>query len=339
MHVIDPAVLGELNERYSRVSGNVEFELLLGTTLVVIGTGASGGMIESFVRLGVKRLHLFDLDWVEAKNLAVQNFRHQDIGLPKTQALKRRLEECEFEKDNPAIPALKVITHGDFLAVSDDELSTLISEERREGRQVIFIMASDFHPVQARGSRIALAFDVPVFWVGIYRRGMAGEIVFYENGQENGRKLPCYRCIVAERYAHWDSHHLADHVAGVVKTGAGRSVGLPMAATFIDAILSHLVIGAIHKDVPDNPHGALYRRLLAEKRNFIQTQLDPTYRLGDEDIFAGVSGRDVVTFNTIFQQETPKPDCPDCGRTSGSIARLRGWRATDYTREVEAALF
>lgn len=329
MNTIDPAVLTELNEYYSRVSGNVRFDLMASTALVVIGTGASGAMIEGFVRLGVKRVHLFDLDDVEAKNLAAQNFIYDDIGFPKTEALKRRLHTCEFEKGNPALPNLDVVTGGDFLALSDGDIEALIDGERKAGNRILFIMASDHHPVQARGSRIALKFGVPVFWVGIYRRGMAGEIVFFESDYH----LPCYRCITRERYEHWDANHLTDHLKGTTKKGAGRSAGLPMAASFIDAILSHLVIGAIHKDVPDNPHGVLYRRLLAEKRNFVQTQLDPTYRLGDEDIFAQIQGKDVITFNTIFQQEKRNQACPDCGEYGcchGIPIYL--WH-TDYTRD------
>ncbi|MCW2248187.1 hypothetical protein M2352_003821 [Azospirillum fermentarium] len=324
MCALDPAVFDEINERYIRVSGNVDFTKMLNTTMLVIGTGASGTMIEYLARLAIKKYYLYDLDIVEKKNIAAQNFTYEDIGLPKTEALKRRLEQCEFEKGNPAIPALSVTTGGDFLAVTDEEVGALIEAEKAAGRRVIVIMASDFHPVQARGSRIALRFDVPVFWVGIYRQGMAGEIVFFENGHD----LPCYRCITNERYEHWNKHHLSGHLAGLPKKGAGRSAGLPMAAAFIDSILSHLIIGAIHKDDPGNPHGALYRRLLAEKRNFIQTQLDPTYRLGDEDIFAQIQGKDVVTFNTIFQQEGARHTCPDCGATAGG-----GWAETDYTRE------
>ncbi|WP_413207707.1 ThiF family adenylyltransferase [Rhodospirillum sp. A1_3_36] len=333
---IDTSVIEELNDRYVRVSGNVDFNEMTSTTLVVVGTGASGQMIEGFVRLGIKRLYLFDLDTVEAKNLAAQNFTCDDIGLPKTEALKRRLEACEFERDNSAVPALEVVTGGDFLAISDDDIDELIRGEKAAGNRVLFIMASDHHPVQARGSRIALWYDVTVFWVGIYRGGMAGEIIFFDREHP----LPCYRCITRERYEYWDANHLVDHRSGTTKTGAGRSAGLPMAASFIDAILGHLVIGAIHKVIPDNPHGAFYRRLLAEKRNFIQTQLDPTYRLGDEDLFAQIEGKDIISFNTLFQTEAHKADCPDCatveqnwGGHFGMVAVLP-WKRTDYTNTI-----
>ena len=66
-----------------------------------------------------------------------------------------------------------------------------------------------------------------------------------------------------------------------------------------------------------------------EKRNFIQCQLDPDYKLNDEqDIFSQIRGPDLITFNTIFQQESKKTDCIDCPRFYHRV-----WNHTDYTRE------
>ena len=54
-----------------------------------------------------------------------------------------------------------------------------------------------------------------------------------------GYDLPCYRCITESRYEFFDKNRLSDHLRGD-NTGAGRSAGLPMAASFIDAVLAHL---------------------------------------------------------------------------------------------------
>ena len=126
--------------------------------------------------------------------------------------------------------------------------------------------------------------------------------------------------MAASRYEFW---------AGTRTTlgrATGRSLGLPLATTVVDGILGHLIVGAIHADDADNPHGALYRRLVAERRNFIQVQLDPGYRLNGEDIFAGIGGPDVVTFNTRFEPHATDPDCPDCG--AGRAAGEEAWRDT-----------
>lgn len=314
-----------LDKVYSRVSQNVSFELMLNTTLLDVGIGAIGPTIEQLFRIGIKRAHLFDNKLVNLKNIVAQNFDHSDQGTTKPQALKKRLNECQFEKDNPNIPPLEISTYGDFLAVSDDEIERIILKEKSDGRMVIMVMASDYHPVQARGNRIALKHNIPVFWVGIYRMGQAGEIVFYVPGHD----LPCYRCITESRYGFFDKNRLTDHLRGD-NTGAGRSAGLPMAASFIDSVLAHLIIGYIHCEIETNQHGKLFRRLLAEKRNFIQCQLDPDYMLNDsENIFSQIQGPDLIAFNTIFQQEKRKFDCIDCRE----FAIDSVWKNTDYTKE------
>jgi molybdopterin/thiamine biosynthesis adenylyltransferase len=319
-------VIEQLNSRYSRESENVDFEKMMKTTLIVVGTGAYGSAIEQFVRLGVKRIYLFDNDIVERKNLTSQNFTADDIGLQKCEALVLRLIACEFEKDNPSLPPLAVVTYGDFLAINDDELKRIIETELSLGQKIILIMASDYHPVQARGNRIAIKYKIPVFWVGIYGMGKAGEIIFYDPDFE----LPCYRCITETRYRFFDKNRLADHYRGDFR-GAGKSSGLPSAASFIDTVLDHLVIGLIHREVSNNQHGMLISRLLDEGRNFIQCQLDPNYRLNaNEDIFSQIKGPDMIAFNSIFQRENKNRDCPDC------LPIRRGrqiWEHTDYTKE------
>ena len=321
---IDDNVLEMLNFSYCRVSKNIRFDIMQNITLIVAGIGAFGHAVERFVRLAIGKLYIFDNGVVERKNTVAQNFTYEDIGLRKPEALKPRLQSCAFEKDNPDIPPLEMKLYGDFLSLSDEEFEKIIRNEQDKGRQVILVMASDYHPVQARGNRIALKFEVPTFWVGIYRMGKAGEIIFFLPGYD----LPCYRCITETRYRFFDKNRLLNHINGNFQ-GTGRSTGLPMAADYIDAILNHLIIGAIHIEVDKNQHAKLFRKLLKEGRNFIQCQLDPDYKLNDnEDIFAQIKkGPDLIAFNTIFQQENARIDCLDCSFTH------KKWVITDYTKE------
>ncbi|MFC1814050.1 ThiF family adenylyltransferase [Thermodesulfobacteriota bacterium] len=315
----------ELNKIYSRVSQNVCFDRMINTTLLVVGAGAIGPAVEQLVRLGIKRVYLFDNKPVQRKNLVAQNFCYSDKGTPKTEALKKRLHECQFEKNNPEIPPLEVFTYGDFLDVTDSEIKQIIAKEKSDGRLVIMVMASDYHPVQARGNRIALENEIPIFWVGIYGMGKAGEIIFYVPGFD----LPCYRCITETRYRFFDKNRLINRLRGD-SSGSGKSSGLPMAASFIDAVLAHLIIGYIHFETETNQHGRLFHKLLVEKRNFIQCQLDPEYMLNDsENIFFQIQGPDLIAFNTLFQQESRKTDCIDCR----DFAINSVWKNTDYTKE------
>jgi hypothetical protein len=322
--IIDHTTLSELNNRYSRESQNIRFDLMLNTTFVIVGLGASGPMIEQFSRLGIKKYHLFDHDSVELKNVISQSYTVKDDGLEKAEATKRIIEACEFEKGNPNIPPIEIYTYDNFLNVTDAEIEEIIQSERKNNREVIFVITTDYHPPEARASRIGLKLKVPVFWVSLYRMGMAGEIIFYVPGHG----LPCYRCITESRYNFFDKTRLANHLKGDF-SGSGRSAGLPMAATYVDSILGHLVIGYIHREIDENQHGRFFRRLLREKRNFIQCQLDPDYRLNGENIFDQIKAEDAINFNTIFQQDGKKTDCIDCMRFSSGFV----WNHTDYTKE------
>ena len=318
------ALLEELNGRYQRESQNLRWDLMLNTTLFCTGLGAGGLMVEGFVRNAIKRIHLSDFDIVERKNLLSQNFINSDIGKTKEDGLERRLIDCEFEKNNPGIMPLEIIKHGDFMKIHENEIETIIRNEIESDREIIFIIATDYHPTDAYMNRIALKYKVAAFWVSLYRMGMAGEIIFFTPNHE----LPCHWCIARDRHIYWDLNRFSKHLRGNF-SGSGKSMGLPAAATFTDSILNHLVIGYIHRNVEENQHGKFFRRLIREKRNFIQCQMDPDYRLDGEDIFSQIQGPDVVTFNTIFQQEKKNPECIHCRRFEGNFI----WQHADYTRE------
>ncbi len=297
---IEPVLL---TEQYARVSSHIDFAAMIRTTVIVVGVGAGGALVEQLARLGIKRFFLFDPDVVDAKNLVAQNFRHEDIGAQKVDALARRLGAVEFEHGNGAVPPLEVFCGGDFLKLSDDEFSALLRKEASEGQAVVALYLSDSHAVQARGATLALQYRVRSFWVGVYRGGGAAELIFWD---PEFAHLPCYRCIVESRYQSYER-------TPPTKRRPAVSSGLPFTTTLIDAICGHLVIGSIHLGDETKPDARLYQRLVREERNFAQLQTSPDYRMGGEDIFAGISGPDVVTFVSLFQQDGKKVNCPDCG--------------------------
>jgi len=75
----------------------------------IIGVGAAGSWIAFILaKMGVKKLHTWDFDLAEAHNLPNQIFGRADVGLPKVEALRERLDrDCGCE----------VIPH--FCAVGD----------------------------------------------------------------------------------------------------------------------------------------------------------------------------------------------------------------------------
>ena len=326
----------ELDTKYARISRDIDFARISKITLFVVGAGASGQMVESFARIGVRRFYLFDHDIVEAKNLAVQNFVHTDIGARKVEALAQRLKEVEFEAGNHILEPLTVKLGDDFLSISDDTIAGLIEAERSAGRRVIFVMATDNHYAQARGNRIALRFRVLSFFVGINAGGRGGEIVFFD-GRRHAKgfsRLPCFRCIVSPRF------EKRKNAGAGMASAVSHASGLPWAASFVDSVLSHLIVGAIHSGMPDNRHGAFYDALVAGKQNYVALQMDPTYDANDS-YFGHLTAKPAApgarqknwirTFNSLFKDWDVRSGCPDCSVGFGQGEG--GWQETRYAIE------
>ena len=71
----------------------------------VIGVGAMGSRIaELLVRLGIPKIHIWDMDIVEAKNITNQAYLHHHIGMKKTDGkyveIPDRKEAIAYAIDN-----------------------------------------------------------------------------------------------------------------------------------------------------------------------------------------------------------------------------------------------
>lgn len=82
----------------------------------VIGVGAMGSRVaELLTRLGITKIHIWDMDKVEDKNIANQVYLHSHIGMKKTDALESLLKDIN--------PEIKVYKHD---AYTDQALSGYI---------------------------------------------------------------------------------------------------------------------------------------------------------------------------------------------------------------------
>lgn len=106
----------------------------------IIGVGAMGSRIaELLVRLGIRQLHIWDMDVVEDKNITNQLYFHKQIGLPKTEALEEILKEI-----NPQVDVKK---HGKytnqnlsgyiFLCVDSIELRYEIANANKDNKYIL----------------------------------------------------------------------------------------------------------------------------------------------------------------------------------------------------------
>jgi tRNA A37 threonylcarbamoyladenosine dehydratase len=73
----------------------------------IIGIGAMGSRVaELLVRLGIPKIHIWDMDTVEDKNIANQVYLHSHIGMKKTDALELLLKDIN--------PQLQVTKHSKY---------------------------------------------------------------------------------------------------------------------------------------------------------------------------------------------------------------------------------
>ena len=105
----------------------------------IIGIGAMGSRVaELLVRLGVPKIHIWDMDTVEDKNVANQLYLHSHIGMLKTDALELFLKDIN--------PNLVVYKHGEykdhalsgyvFLNVDSIELRYKIATSNKDNKQI-----------------------------------------------------------------------------------------------------------------------------------------------------------------------------------------------------------
>lgn len=278
---------------YSRQTGAADLAVLQASHVVAVGIGSASLLYKTLARIGLGRLTCVDYDVVEFRNVTSQGYTFADAQQKRSKVDALR-DECLAINPELNFTGLQQ----DFVTLPDDRLKALLSDVD------LLIMTTDHHPAQARGALAGLVCDVPVLSGAMYRRGRAGEIIF----QYPGLTKTCYRCITRYRF---------DFVAQHRTSGTGDATGsLPFTPMFVDAILGFLTVGILHKrrGAQDNPYARWFERI--GNRNFIQTRLDPDYRLGTEDIFGDVFGHDERVFccDTIWQPGEPEiqPHCPYC---------------------------
>lgn len=105
----------------------------------VIGIGAMGSRVaELLARLGIPKIHIWDMDIVEDKNITNQLYLHHQIGMKKTDALEEILLDI-----NPQIKVIKHDAYKDqalsgyiFLNVDSIELRYNIANSNKNNTQI-----------------------------------------------------------------------------------------------------------------------------------------------------------------------------------------------------------
>lgn len=275
---------------FDRISQSVDVARLQQSHVAIVGGGY--GLAMDLARCGVKTFTYIDFDIVDDTNPARQDFAVDNIGRPKVDAI-----EVALRAINPAATVHKL--RRDFCSLSPAEIEEML------GPCDLLLFATDRFVAQARGNLEAIRLAKPAVWIGLYRGGRAGEIAFTRPIQGQA----CYRCIASARYEAF-YRQAESGGAGVDIPSRGAVI---MDLHIVDGIAAQIAVGLLTAGA-DNRFGRLIDQL--GDRNFIQVKLDPTYKLGEPDVFESHLGTNPAqfAFNSIALAIEPDPDCTDCAR-------------------------
>jgi len=93
------------DERHLRGASLIDQQSINQHPVAIIGVGAIGShLAEMLAKLGVLRFALVDFDEVDTVNLGVQGFYEAEVGLPKVEAVRTRLEAIQRETHVETFP-------------------------------------------------------------------------------------------------------------------------------------------------------------------------------------------------------------------------------------------
>lgn len=166
----------------TRIANVIDVVKILAVCVAIFGAGGSAGLVCNLARCGVRRFKLFDFDRISLTNVARQHHDATDVGRSKVAALADAIRRI-----NP--DAIVEVIEDNFLDTDADDLAAHIAECD------LLIFATDRFEAQARGNELALQFNVPALWIGLYAGGTAGEAIFWHPDLD-----ACFRCLCAKRY-------------------------------------------------------------------------------------------------------------------------------------------
>lgn len=267
---------------FNRIISTIDVDAMQGSQVTIVGSPIQ--LTRDLVHSGLGSVIIVDFDRIDASNPARQDFYATDLGRYKAEATA-----VDLRKINPEV---EVEYHTrDYCALSREEHDALF------GHTDLFIFATDFFPAQARGNIEAIRMGKPAIWIGLYRAGRAGEIVFYMSGKTDA----CYRCICSNRYK-------AFAAGGANVSSVGGTIH---DLHLVDAIAGQIAVGILTYGA-DNRMGKIIEKL--GNRNLLQVKIDPDYRLGDKDLFGQYLGDHPANFSftTIALPMERDEQCPDC---------------------------
>ncbi|MBI2806065.1 MAG: ThiF family adenylyltransferase [Planctomycetes bacterium] len=282
----------------NRLKSSLDIERTLNAKVGVIGAGGSMGLICDLARCGIQHFVLADPDMLESANLARQGHMAAHVGHFKVEAAAALVASINREAEVLGLPV-------DFTTLSEEAI------DAHFGDCNLLLFCTDSFKAQAFGNQVALRLGIPAIWVGLYRGGRAGEVIFWHEDLR-----PCFRCICASRYG---AHEQAQ-TQGIRLDPPSDGADI-FTIHFLDSIVGMVSLGQLTRGA-DNRYGRLIEQL--GDRNFLQVKIDPSWTLRDHDIVREQLGiaetcDAYFAWNTIVRRDPDggEPPCPDCVKYRG----------------------
>jgi molybdopterin/thiamine biosynthesis adenylyltransferase len=259
---------------------------LSGRRVLIAGAGSVGSRIaEDLVRSGVGAFTVIDPDQVDAPNLARTVYSAADIGVPKPDALARRLRAID--------PAVVVDRHATPLGTTD--LPQVLA-----GVSLV-VGATDDMAEQALLAHHAYAAGVPLVACALYRKAAAGEVVL----SVPAAGTACWWCAVgagtpSDSYRPDRDYGLHGRLAG--ESALGPSIHL------VAEVAASATLGLLAG--PKTPVGRHLKRLLSQRRTLGLIATTPTWGFF-KTVFAGMDHQHAP--QSVWVRVNPSADCPVCG--------------------------
>ena len=268
-------------KRVRRLTGT-----LSGRRVLVAGAGSLGSRIaEDLGRSGVGAFTVIDPDLVEAPNLARTVYSAADLGVPKPDALARRLRAI-----NPA-----VVVDGHVAPLGATDLPAALA-----GVSLV-VAATDDMAEQALLAHYAYHAGVPLVACAAYRKAAAGEVVLSVPVIQTA----CWRCAVgsgtlSDSYRPDRNYGLHGRLAG--ESALGPSLHL------VASVAASAALGMLAG--PASPAGRHIQRLLSQRRTLGLIASTPDWEFF-KTIFAGMAHQHAP--QSVWVRVEPSPECPVCG--------------------------
>ena len=285
---------------------------------LVAGCGSVGSYLaEQLVRAGVGAVALLDPEAVAPENLSRTVYEAADVGVPKVQALARRLLRIA-----PAVQCRAVPSAVEALAL--DELDALV-------RGADLVLAATDNPAAQRAlNRFAYARGKPALFVGLYAGARGGEVV-----ASVPERTACYLCATRTRH---QAERASGRVAREVDYGTGRLTAEVALAADIQHVASAAVKLALSLLAPEEGAEALRgfaEQVVAEGTPYLTMSTVPRYWFYPE-LFRDVPGQGA--YQAVWLSPLRADDCPVCGPAEVRLDPLQVPLRAPSREALDAAL-